>query len=213
MFKDRTDAGRQLAQALLEYRSTGAVVLAIPMGGVPVGAEVARKLGAPLDLVIPRKLPIPWNPEAGFGAMTIDGEIVLNRQLIESMHITKQQIEVVCEMVKTEIERRNKALRHDKPAPNVKGRTAIIVDDGLASGYTMLAAIRYVRSLGPSKIVAAVPAASAQSALLVEKETDELVVLIKSAQIPFAVAGFYLSWHDLSDEEVKACLEEYKTAC
>lgn len=198
----------------MQFRDGSVVTLAIPMGGVPVACEVARVLRAPLDLVLPRKLPIPWNPEAGFGAMTIDGSVVLNRQLVEGMRITKAQIAVVSEMVMMEIERSNKALRGEKPPPDLAGRTAIIVDDGLASGYTMLAAIRYVRALNPGTVVAAAPVASAPAARLVEKDADELVTAIVSSQIPFAVADFYLEWRDLPEREVKEYLSAmcHKTA-
>lgn len=208
MFKNRTDAGKQLARKLTEYQDSKALILGIPMGGAPVAYEVARELKADLDFVIPRKLPIPWNPESGFGAMTVDGGIILNRELVDSVRINKAQIEVVTDMVKTEIKRRNSALRGGRGAPDAAGRAVIIVDDGLASGYTMLAAIRYVRSLNPEAVIAAAAAASTQAARLVESEADRLVVLIVSSQIPFAVADFYLEWRDLTDREVIGYLIE-----
>lgn len=204
-FKDRADAGKQLVRKLLEYRDSGAVVLAIPKGGVPVACEVARGLRASMDLVLPRKLPIPWNPEAGFGAMTEDGSVVLNRQLVDTIHITKAQIDVVSEMVAEEIERHSATLRGKTGPPKVQDKTTIIVDDGISSGYTMLAAVRYVRSLNPKSIVVAAPVASSQAVGLVEPEADELVAITISHQIPFAVADFYLDWHRLSIEEVKSC--------
>jgi len=208
LFLDRADAGAKLARKLLDYRSVGAIVLGVPMGGVIVAYEVARALGAELDVVIPRKLPIPWNVEAGFGAMTIDGGVVLNRPLVESLRIGKREIEAVTDMVGTEIRRRDKFLRGDRPPPLIEGRTVVIVDDGLASGYTMLAAVRYLKAMEPSMVIAAAPAASAQAASLINKEVDAFVSPVVSSQIPFAVADFYLSWRDLSDDEVKTCLEE-----
>jgi putative phosphoribosyl transferase len=205
VFKDRADAGKRLARKLLDYRDSGAVVLAIPKGGVPVACEVARGLRAAMDLVLPRKLPIPWNPEAGFGAMTADGSIVLNHQLVDAIHITKAQVGVVSEMVAIEIERHNRDLRGRTDPPAVQGRPTIIVDDGLSSGYTMLAAIRYVRTLNPGLIIAAAPVASSQAAGLVENEADRFVAITVSHQIPFAVADFYLDWRDLTLEDVKSC--------
>jgi putative phosphoribosyl transferase len=204
-FKDRVDAGKQLLPKLLDYRDTGSVVLAIPMGGVPVACEVARGLRASMDLVLPRRLPIPWNPDAGFGAMTADGNVVLNRHLVDAMHITKAQIDVVSEMVATEIERHNTALRGRTAPPKVQGKPAIIVDDGLNSGYTMLAAVRYVRTLKPALIVVAAPVASFQAASLVESEADRFVTIAVSHRIPFAIADFYLDWRDTSVEDVKKC--------
>ena len=207
MFTDRIEAGRKLGKRLHDYHSSSPLILAIPMGGVPVAYQVAKKLQGELDLVIPRKLPIPWNPEAGFGAMTIDGNIVLNHELVEGAHITKPQVNVVAELVLTEIQRRNKALRGDRPPAEVEGRTVIIVDDGLASGYTMLAGIRHVRAMNPAELIVAVPVASAQALRLVSQEADKMVCLVESPEIPFAVAGFYITWKDLTDQDVKQFLE------
>jgi len=207
VFLDRADAGKKLGRKLLEYRSSGAVALAIPMGGIPVAYQVASRLQAELGLVIPRKLPIPWSPEAAFGAVTIDGGVALNRELVEGMGITRRQMEVVTELVISEIRRQTMYLLGDRPEPEIRGRTTLVVDDGLASGYTMLAAIGYVRSLGPSQVIAAAPVSSVQAARLVEKEADKLVTLTVSARIPFAIADFYLDRHELSEDEVKEYLK------
>jgi putative phosphoribosyl transferase len=208
VFIDRIDAGRKLAGALRSYSGQPVTVLGIPMGGIPVAHEVAASLAAEMDIVVPRKLPIPWNPEAGFGAMTIDGNVVLNPQMIANVGLTRKQIEAVSEMVMEEIRRRRQSLRGGRLLPPLPGRTAIVVDDGLASGYTMVAAIKYVRTLGPLRVVAAVPVTSAQAARLVQEEADDLVTLVVTTRIPFAVASFYLNWHDLSDEDVRVYLEE-----
>ncbi len=202
LFRDRTDAGRRLAERLLEYESRGAVVLAVPRGGVPVGFEVAKRLNARFDVIIPRKIPIPWNPEAGFGAITADGTMVLNENMVRSLDLSEEEIQQAAEEVRQEIIRRTSEYRADRPPQDVKGRSAIVVDDGLASGYTMLAAIESLRKHEPSGIVVAVPVASAGAARLVAPKVDELVALVISGRLPFAVAEFYMQWRDLTDQEV-----------
>jgi putative phosphoribosyl transferase len=186
----------------MEYRDRRAVVLAIPRGGVPVGYEVARRLGAELDVIVPRKIPIPWNTEAGFGAITADGTIVLNERMVQSLGLEEKEIEEIAEEVRREIVRRTELYRGERPPPDLKGRPAIIVDDGLASGYTMLAAIKSLRKDEPSEVVVAVPVASRGAARLVTHEADKLVALITSEQLPFAVANSYIEWRDLTDDEV-----------
>ena len=207
LFRDRTDAGRRLAERLLEYESRGAVVLAIPRGGVPVGFEVAKRLNARFDVIIPRKIPIPWNPEAGFGAITADGTMVLNENMVRSLDLSEEEIQQAAEEVRREIIRRASEYRADRPPEDVKGRSVIVVDDGLASGYTMLAAIESLRKHEPSGIVVAVPVASAGAARLVAPKADKLVALIISGRLPFAVAEFYMQWRDLTDQEVVGYLK------
>ena len=206
IFRDRSDAGRRLAERLPEYRDRDAVVLAIPRGGIPVGCEVASRLNAQLDVIVPRKIPIPWNPEAGFGAITADGTIVLNEQMVRSLGLSQEEIDRAAEEVRQEIIRRTKEYRGDKPTPNLKGRPVILIDDGLASGYTMLAAVESLKKETPSEVIVAVPVASSGAARLVSPKVDKLIVLIVSERLPFAVANFYVEWRDLTDEEVVACL-------
>jgi putative phosphoribosyl transferase len=208
LFEDRTDAGRKLAERLLDYANRDAVVLAVPRGGVPVGIEVARRLKAKFDVIIPRKIPIPWNPEAGFGAVTEDGTIVLNQRMVRSLGLTRQEIEKAAEDVRQEVIRRAREFRGDRSAPEIFGRPVILVDDGLASGYTMLAAIESVRKHEPSEVVVAVPVASGGAARLVRPKADDLVAILVSERLPFAVASFYWHWSDLTDEEVMVFLHE-----
>lgn len=202
LFRNRAEAGKRLAERLLDYAGSGAVVLAIPRGGVPVAYEIAKRLGAELDVIIPRKMPIPWNPEAGFGAITADGTMVLNEPMVESLGLTPDDISRVAEEVRREVVRRTRAYRGEKPPVDVAGKIVILVDDGLASGYTMLAAIQSVRKLSPSKVIVAVPVASSSAARLVERAADRVIALVVSDRLPFAVADFYLEWRDLTDEEV-----------
>ena len=207
LFRDRRDAGRRLAERLLDYQDRDAVVLAIPRGGVPVGFEVAGRLRAEFDVIVPRKIPIPWNPEAGMGAITADGTMVLNESMVRSLGLSKEEIEHAAEEVREEVVRRTEIYRAGRVEPEIAGKPVILVDDGLASGYTMLAAIESLKKQGPSSIVVAVPTASSGAARLIGPKVDELVALIVSERLPFAVADFYLEWRDLSDEEVLEFLQ------
>lgn len=208
IFKDRTDAGYRLAERLKEYVNKNAVVLAIPRGGVPVGSEIARQLKAQFDVIIPRKIPIPWNPEAGFGAMTADGTMVLNESMVRSLDLREEEIEQAAEEVRQEIARRTEKYRGDRPAPDIEGKPVIIVDDGLASGYTMLAAIESVRKLKPSVVIIAVPVASGGAVRLVSPKADKTIAIIISQRLPFAVANYYRVWRDVTDDEVIEYLNE-----
>jgi putative phosphoribosyl transferase len=210
LFRSRADAGKRLAERLLDYEGQDAVVLAIPRGGVPVGAEVARRLNARLDVIIPRKIPIPWNPEAGFGAITADGTIVLNQRMVKNLGLSKDEIQRAADEVREEVERRTREYRDDRPPTDVKGKTVILVDDGLASGYTMLAAIESVRKHNPAKVTVAVPVASSAAARLVSARVDGMVALVTSERLPFAVAEFYGEWRDLTDEEVVKAISDFR---
>jgi predicted phosphoribosyltransferase len=208
-FNDRTDAGKRLAEKLREYESTDAIVFAIPRGGVPVATAVALKLGLRLDFVFPRKIPIPFNPEAGYGAVTEDGVIVLNEPLVAELNLSKSQIQRQAEEVRDEIERRSGLFHGRLPRQEIQGKTAIIIDDGLASGYTMMAAVASLQRRLPEKIVVAVPVASGNACDLVRPAVSDLVALIVARLPDFAVASFYYAWHDLTDAEVMKSIEEY----
>ncbi|MEK7375162.1 MAG: phosphoribosyltransferase family protein [Thermodesulfobacteriota bacterium] len=208
-FRNRVDAGRILADGLKQYRGSDSLVFAIPRGGIPVAVEVAKKLGSNLDIIVPRKIPIPDNPEAGYGAVTEDGVIVLNEPLVRQLGFTRQQIERHAEEVRAEIRRRQAVYRTILMASSVGGKTAIIVDDGLASGYTMMAAIRSIRQQGAAKVVAAAPVASSRAWELIKSSADDVVSAVISHYYPFAVASFYRHWHDLTDEEVIRDLEGF----
>lgn len=208
-FRDRIDAGRLLAENLKGYQNSDAIVFAIPRGGIPVAIEVAKKLGSKLDIIVPRKIPIPYNTEAGYGAVTEDGVIVLNEPLVKQLRLTRQQIELHAEAVRAEIRRRQSVYRAILSPSSVEGKTAIIIDDGLASGYTMMAAIRSIRQQGATKVVAAAPVASSGAWELVKSAADQVACPVVSHQYPFAVAGFYRHWHDLTDEEVIRDLEGF----
>lgn len=210
IFKDRADAGRRLAVELMPYKDKNTVVFAIPRGGIPVAIEVASGLKAPLDIVIVRKIPIPYQTEAGFGAITEDGTIVLNEPLLKRLNLSRTIIDEQADEVRNEILRRSLVYRRKLPPSPVKGRAAIIIDDGLASGYTMIAAIRSLRKRKAAEVVVAVPVASADAFNLVEPMADSLICLEVSHSGWFAVASFYRDWYDLNDEEVNRYLEIWR---
>ena len=185
-------------------------MLAIPNGGVPVALEVAGALKADLDLVISRKIPVPLNPEAGFGAIADDGTIFLNEEAVRRIGLSRQQIEYEASKVRAEIKRRSLLYRGDRPLVRVNSRTVIIIDDGLASGFTMMAAVESVRHRRPKEIVVAVPCASAVAVKQLEKVAGKVVTCVTSFVPRFAVADFYRRWYDLSDNEVIRYLGEWR---
>jgi putative phosphoribosyl transferase len=207
LFKDRTDAGVRLAKRLTQYQDSNALVLAIPRGGAPVAAAVAARLGLEWHVILVRKLPIPWNPEAGFGAVTLDGAKVLNERMVHELRMSRGQIDEVAERAVQRLSEAAKSINMLRPPPDVDGRNVIVVDDGLATGYTMLAAIKSLRGRNAGKVVAAAPVASRTAADLVRQAADECVIEVISPTIPFAVADHYLQWHDLAEEEVMACFQ------
>ena len=205
LFADRTDAGRRLAEVLKAKTITRPVVVAIPRGGVPVGVEIARGLACPLKLIVLRKLFIPHNPEAGFGAMAPDGTVSVDEEFVAQLGMSHTEVAEVIRQVRTELTQRRR-LYESVSGDDVQGRDAILVDDGIAAGYSMSAAARYVRKLRPNSSRIAVPCAPTDSLLRVGQLVDDVVCLRHSSLFPFAVASFYHHWHDLTDEEVRAHL-------
>ena len=201
MFKDRKDAGQKLAVALQIYRKDDPLVFAIPRGGVELGYEVSKALNADFSLLICRKLPYPFNTESGFGAMAEDGSLYINELAVAS--VSSKDIEQIIIQQSLEIKRRIQTLRRGRPLPLIKGRTVILVDDGIAMGSTMHVAVELCRKKGAGKIIVAVPVASQQVIQKFSQMADEVVVL--ESPINFhAVAQVYESWYDVSDEEVLA---------
>ncbi len=211
VFKDRLHAGKLLAEKLREYGGKrNVILLALPAGGVPVGYAIANELSLPMDLMIVRKVQIPWNTEAGFGALTWHGECVLNEPLIRHLGLTRRVIDESISKTKKIIQERVNKFRGDKPMPNLRGNVIILVDDGLASGFTMLAATRSTRKRQPKKTVVAVPTASVNAINLLKPEVDEIVCLNLRGGPMFAVADAYKNWYDLPDEEVVEILKKTK---
>jgi len=208
LLRSRKEAGELLASFLGRYRGKNAMVLAIPAGGVPVGAEIAKALSMHFDLLIVRKIHIPWNTEAGFGAVCPDGTEVLNEPLMRSLALENGDLKVQMQKALDVIRAREKLFRKERPFPDVRDKTVIVTDDGLASGYTMLAALKFLKRRAAGQIVVAVPTAFERTAHFVLKEVDELYCLNVRSGPTFAVADAYFSWHDLKDEEVLAILKE-----
>ncbi len=207
-FKDRQDAGQNLAQALSGYRDTGALVLAIPRGGVEVGYEVARALNAELSLIVTRKLPYPDNPESGFGAIAEDGSVFIYPDA--TAYLSHTMIQRIMDSQEREIERRIAVLRDRKPLPQMAGRTVILVDDGIAMGSTMRASIALCRNQNAGTIVVAVPVAGERAIREIRPLVDEMVVL-ESPRFFQAVAQVYDRWYDVSDTEVRAIMEKWSS--
>ena len=210
VFRDRHEAGNALARSLESFRRKDAIVLAIPSGGVPIGLAIAARLNLPIDLLIIRKLPIPGNLEAGFGAISLEGDMVLNQAMVRMLSLRDDEIEEQAESVREELKARERIFRGNRPGADLKGRTVILTDDGLASGYTMMTAVRMVRRQKPKEIVIAVPTASLQTIDLLAKETDQIICLNVRTGRYFAVAEAYRNWHDLSREEVVDLLKAHK---
>jgi predicted phosphoribosyltransferase len=208
-FSDRRDAGRQLAARLLPYRAENPVVLGLPRGGVPVAAELARALGAPLDVLIVRKLGLPGHPELGMGAVGEGGARVLNRRLVRAAGVSAAQLARVEARERLEVDRRARQYRGDRPMVPVRGRTVVVVDDGLATGSTATAAVETVRALGAARIVLAVPVGAPDSVRNLEELADEVIVLHAPADLR-SVGEWYDDFRQTTDDEVIAGLESLR---
>jgi putative phosphoribosyl transferase len=210
VFQDREEAGAYLAHSLEIFRGKDAIVMAIPSGGVPIGLAIASRLKLPFDMIIIRKIPIPGNTEAGFGAISMEGDMMLNDSLVRMLGLTEQKIEELSRPVKEELAVRNRIFRNDQPWPELKGKVVILADDGLASGYTMVTAARMVRRRGPEQIVVAVPTASLHTIRLVAEEVDMIFCSNVRTGRHFAVADAYRNWYDLSRVAVVDLLKKHK---
>jgi putative phosphoribosyl transferase len=209
VFEDRSEAGERLAGLLAGFRGRDAIVLAIPSGGIPVGLVVAERLGLPFDMLVIRKIPIPGNTEAGFGALTLEGDLVLNEPLVADLCLSPAEIERLSGPVRAELKERNRLFRGDRTLPDLAGRIVLLVDDGLASGMTMLAGIRLVRRRHPAEIVIAVPTAALRTVERLAPEADRIVCPnIRTGRI-FAVASAYRNWSDLPRGEVMELLRQH----
>src|SRR3954469_5281730 len=206
-FRDRAEAGRLLAERLRQYAGRDdVVVLGLPRGGVPVAFEVARALGAPLDVFLVRKLGVPGHEELAFGAIATGGTRVLNEEVVESLGIPLEWIEAIDAKERRELERQDRAYRGERPPPDLAGRTVILVDDGLATGSTMVAAVRAVREDDPARVVVAVPVADPDVCAALNAEADEGVCLQTPRPLR-AVGVWYENFSQTTDAEVRALLE------
>jgi len=201
LFRDRRDAAEKLSKELLSYKDTDTVILSIPRGGVVVGFEVARKLDAPLDLIIPRKIGAPGNPELAIGAVTQDGTVIMDHELMKNLRVSESYLNEETKRQIEEIKRRMKRYRGDRPFSPLEGKTVIIVDDGIATGATMLAAIHSVRKKKPASIIVAVPVAPYSTLEKLRGEADGIVCL-STPEPFFAIGQFYQNFEQVSDDEV-----------
>jgi putative phosphoribosyl transferase len=205
-FDDRHDAGRQLAAELLRLAPQHPIVLALPRGGVPVGYEIAHALGAPLDIWVVRKLGVPWHPELGAGAVAENGDIYINQSVVDEVGLSERQLHALIADKRREVDARVKLLRGSRARPDLRGRTVILVDDGVATGGTVRAAIRSIRAQGPRAIVLAVPVAAPQTLRVLRSEVDRVLCLRAPADL-WAIGVWYEDFSQISDEEVIGLLD------
>lgn len=209
VFRNRDDAGAKLATLLDNYRGVNALVLGIPRGGVPVAAAVARALDAELDIVVARKLASPISAELGIGAVTADGVRFLNQSMLDELGVDAQYLEQVTNVQAADALRRETRFRAGRAAPAIAGRTVIVVDDGLATGATMIAAVRSIRARNPARLVVAVPVASNEAYRALQHEADE-VVCLSVPELFWAVGAHYADFTQTEDEDVDRLLSEYR---
>ena len=209
---DRTDAGRRLASHLAEYAGRDdTLVLALPRGGVPVGYEVARALDAPLDVFVVRKLGLPWQEELAVGAIASGGAVVLNDDVVRLSGITRDQLDRVTRAEEAELHRRERQYRGERPFPRLAGKVAILVDDGLATGATMRAAVDALRHERPARIVVAVPVAAAETCARLRAVADDVVCAMTPERFE-AVGLWYDDFSQTTDAEVQELLSRARAA-
>jgi putative phosphoribosyl transferase len=208
LFKDRADAGRKLAQELPGYGGrTDVIVLGLPRGGVPVAFEVAKALKAPLDIFLVRKLGAPGQKELAMGAIAPGGVRVLNHDVVQALNISDEIIETIAAEEQQELERREQAYRGDRPKPDVRGHTLILVDDGLATGASMRAAVIALRGQEPARIIVAVPTAAPETCEALKGEVDE-IVCVATPQPFLGIGASYEEFSQMTDEEVRELIEQ-----
>ncbi|MFO0969437.1 MAG: phosphoribosyltransferase [Gemmataceae bacterium] len=208
LFRDRVHAGRELARRLARYAGRDdAIVLALPRGGVPVGFEIAKALRAPLDVFVVRKLGLPDQPELAIGAIASGGVRVVNEDVTRPLGVGPEVLDEVAALEQVVLERRERSFRGDRPAPFVRGRIVILVDDGLATGSTMKAAVQALRMQEPGRIVVAVPVGAAETCAELRHRADE-VVCLETPEPFLAVGSWYDDFRQTADEEVQRLLEQ-----
>jgi predicted phosphoribosyltransferase len=212
-FKDRTDAGHKLAKALAAYRDQQPVILALPRGGVPVAAEVAAALHAPLDLILVRKIGVPIQPELAMGAVVDGGApiIVRNEDVIKLADIDEAAFKTICDSELAEIERRRQRYLGSRERVDIAGRMAVVIDDGVATGATTRAALRASRTRGPNKLILAVPVAPTDTLAALRADADE-VVCLEDYEFFGAIGAYYADFSQVADDEVIALLERFSVA-
>lgn len=207
-YRNRSEAGRLLAAELGRYKSgRDVLVLGLARGGLPVASEVANALDAPLDVLVVRKLGAPMQPELAIGALAADGARVLNREIIGELGLSAYSVDLITRREQAEVERRESVYRSGRPPLDLKDRIVILIDDGLATGSTMLAAVRFAKKRSPQKVVLAVPVASIQALEMLRPEVDECVCLATPDWF-HAVGAWYRDFQQVTDAEVKTLLDQ-----
>ncbi len=211
VFVDRADAGRQLAELMQPLADTDALVLGIPAGGVPVAVPLAESLGLEMDVAVVSKITLPWNPEAGYGAVAFDGTVRLNEDLLPRLGLSDEDLEAGIEETQNKVQRRVRELRGERPLPDVNGRTVVLCDDGLASGFTMMTAVAAISERDPRQVIVAVPTASTSAVGRVSGRADCIYCCNIRGGTRFAVASAYQNWRDVPLDEVQALLKEHRS--
>jgi putative phosphoribosyl transferase len=209
VFWSREHAGKVLSDMLMSCRNSDSIVLGIPAGGVPVAAPIATNLGLELDVAVVSKITLPWNTESGYGAVAFDGTVKLNNQVVSQIGLTEDEIKKGIEKATNKVQRRFKEFRGIKPFPYTTDRNVILVDDGIASGFTMVVAIEALKNTGANKIIVAVPTAHLQSLELITPRVDRVFCANIRGGWGFAVADAYKNWCDVDEEEVIEILDKY----
>ncbi len=202
VFLDRRHAGEVLADMLESAGRGEGIVLALPAGGVPVAVPVAARFGLPLEVAVVSKVLLPWNTEAGYGAVAFDGSVRVNDDLVTRLGLSVRTVEKGVEDTRRKVARRMRLFRKGRPFPDLAGRKVIVIDDGLASGFTMLTALQAIGARGAARIVVAVPTGYAGAVARVSLEADEVYCANIRSRHPFAVAAAYRRWTDVTEEEV-----------
>lgn len=206
VFRDRAHAGEVLGRLIEETEAPGATVLAIPAGGVPVAIEIARRLAAPLDVAVVSKILLPWTTESGYGAVAWDGSFWMDEAAARALGLGTREIEAGIEEAAAKVRRRTARLRGERPMPDLAGRTAIVVDDGVAAGSTLRVALAAVRALGPARLVAAAPTGHERALAALAALADAVYCANVRGGPRFAVADAYEDWRDVTEEEAERML-------
>jgi putative phosphoribosyl transferase len=210
VFKDRFDAGCKLAEMCSAYKDGPAIILALPAGGVPVAAAMAEKLNLPLDTAVVSKITLPWNTETGFGAVAFDGTVLLNEQFLKSLHLSEEQVKQRIQMTCEKVTGRTKQFRTGRHFPELEDRPVFLVDDGIASGFTMQTAIKAIKNLKANEIIVAVPTAHSESLTPLIAMVDAIYCANIRHGYSFAVADAYKNWSDVDEVEAFEILNRFK---
>ena len=210
VFSSREHAGEILSEMIMQYKDTNAVVFAIPAGGVPVGAVIAAKLQIPLDVAVVSKITLPWNTEAGYGAVAFDGTVRLNEDMASRLGLNEKVVQEGIEQTRNKVKKRVAEFRGGKPPVQLAGRPVILVDDGIASGFTMLGAVEALRNAGADQIIIAVPTAQLEAVEFLLPNVEEVYCANLRSEWAFAVADAYQHWSDVSEDEVTELLGSFR---